>query len=185
MTGGKKPWLINKPTALISPSWTMKCSTRQNRLAKRDIRAPDDGVVVGLGHLAKGGIISPAEPIMDIVPDEAGLIVEVHVAPKDIEALQPGLPAKLTLTAYDTRTVGRLDGTVESVSADRLTDPVTHLPYYLTRISLKDATAHDVHHLRILAGMPVEAHILTRSRTALDYLISPITHAYASAFIQR
>ena len=156
-----------------------------NRLANREVRAPLDGVVVGLAALGKGTVLGAGEPIMDIVPDDSGLVVEIHVAPNDIEALQPGLPAKVTLTAYDSRVTAPLEGTVEQVSADRLTDSTTHAPYYLTRISLNGATAHAVGPLRILAGMPVEAHILTAPRTALAYMVGPLTKAYDTAFTQK
>lgn len=156
-----------------------------NKLANRDIRAPEDGSVVGLRHLAVGGVITANEAILDLVPNEQALLAEAHITPQDIEAVSVGMPALLTLTAYDTRSIGSLEGTVEHVSADRLTDPATQQSYYLTRVRLKDATAHQVNNLRIIPGMPIEAHILVAARTPLDYILSPITRSYNKSFVQR
>lgn len=155
-----------------------------NRLAARDVKAPDDGKIVMHMHPAVGTTISANEQIMDIVPVEQQLLAEVKVQPKDIKSLGPDLPVKVQLTAYDSRVVGSLDGTVEYVSADRLTDPNTRTDYYLARIRLKDSDSHTVHSLKIKPGMPVEARIMLGGRTPLDYLITPLKQSYLKAFIQ-
>ncbi|WP_207458472.1 HlyD family type I secretion periplasmic adaptor subunit [Azospirillum sp. SYSU D00513] len=155
-----------------------------NRLANRDIKAPDDGTVVMHGHPAVGGTITPNEPVLDIVPDERALLAEVRVQPKDIKSLTLDLPVKVELTAYDTRVVGSLDGKVVYVSADRVQDPNTRQDYYLARIRLEGADPHQVHNLKIKPGMPVEARILLSARTPLDYLVQPLKTSYVKAFIQ-
>jgi HlyD family type I secretion membrane fusion protein len=155
------------------------------RLATRDIRAPEDGLVVGLRHLSVGAVISPNEAIFDIVPGEQPLLVEARVRPQDIEAVTPGMATRLILSAYDTRVIGTMDGTVENVSADRLIDQATQQPYFMARIRLADATPHLVKTLRILPGMPVEAQILVSPRTPLDYIVDPIVQSYNKAFIQQ
>lgn len=156
-----------------------------NRLANRDIRAPEDGLVVGLGHLAPGGVITPNEAILDVVPAEEPLLVEARVRPQDIEAVTPGMHTRLTLSAYDTRVIGTMEGTVAHVSADRLIDQATQQPYFMARIRLADATPHLVKSLRIMPGMPVEAQILVSPRTPLDYIVDPIMQSYNKAFIQQ
>ncbi|WP_207478522.1 HlyD family type I secretion periplasmic adaptor subunit [Arenibaculum pallidiluteum] len=156
-----------------------------NRLATREIKAPEDGLVVGLRHLSAGVVIAPNEAIFDVVPGEQALIVEARVRPQDIEAVHPGMDTKLTLSAYDTRIIGTLPGRVEHVSADRLIDQATQQPYYNVRVSLVGATPHEVGSLRIIPGMPVEAQILVSPRTPLDYLISPIVTSYNRAFVQK
>ncbi|HYD64702.1 HlyD family type I secretion periplasmic adaptor subunit [Azospirillum sp.] len=157
-----------------------------NRLANRDIKAPDDGIVVMNGHPAVGGTIVQNEAILDVVPDGRALLAEVHVQPKDIKSITVDLPVKVQLTAYDSRVVGSLDGTVEYVSADRIVDPVSRQDYYLARIRLKDENpeAHEVHKLTIKPGMPVEARILLSARTPLDYLVTPLSQSYIKAFVQ-
>ncbi|HEY0835970.1 MAG TPA: HlyD family type I secretion periplasmic adaptor subunit [Azospirillum sp.] len=157
-----------------------------NRLANRDLKAPDDGVVVMNGHPAVGGTIVQNEAVLDIVPDGRALLAEVHIQPKDIKSVTVDLPVQVQLTAYDSRVVGSLDGTVEYVSADRIVDPVTRQDYYLARIRLKDENteAHQVHKLTIKPGMPVEARILLSARTPLDYLVTPLSQSYLKAFVQ-
>ncbi len=122
--------------------------------------------------------------MLDIVPDESDLLAEVKVQPKDIKSLAVDLPVKVQLTAYDSRVVGSLDGTVSYVSADRITDPATRQDYYLARIRLADSDSHQVHNLKIKAGMPVDARIVLAPRTPLDYLIQPLKQSYVKAFIQ-
>jgi HlyD family type I secretion membrane fusion protein len=155
-----------------------------NRLSTRDIKAPDEGTVVMHGHLATGVTVSPSEPILDIVPDHRALLAEVHVQPKDIKSLTVGHPVKVTLAAYDSRVVGALDGSVDYISADRMSDPATRQDYFLVRIRLKDGTAHSVNNLTIKAGMPVEARILLDGRTPMAYLLQPLSQSYLKAFIQ-
>jgi len=155
------------------------------RLSIRDVRAPDNGLVVMHGHPAPGVTIAANEPILDIVPDNRTLLAEVHVQPKDIKSVVPDLPVRVQLTAYDSRIVGTLDGTVEYVSADRLTDPMSRQDYFLTRIRLKDADAHTVQNLAIRPGMPVEARILLHGRTPMDYIVQPLSQSYLKAFIQQ
>ena len=155
-----------------------------NRLANRDVKAPDAGIVVMHGHPTAGVAIAANEPILDVVPGDRTLLAEVHVQPKDIKSVAPDLPVKVQLTAYDSRVVGTLDGTVEYVSADRMTDQSTRQDYFLTRIRLKDADANSVNKLSIRAGMPVEARILLAGRTPLDYIVQPLSQSYLKAFIQ-
>lgn len=156
----------------------------KNRLDNRTIKAPDAGNVVIYGHPAVGGTITANEPVLDIVPDDKALLAEVRIQPKDIKSMAVDLPVKVQLTAYDSRVVGTIDGTVSYVSADRLTDNATRQDYYLARIRLKDADSHEVRHLKIKAGMPVEARIVLSPRTPLDYLIQPLSQSYVKAFIQ-
>ena len=155
-----------------------------NRLSNRDVKAPDDGIVVMHGHPTAGVAMAANEPILDVVPDDRTLLAEVHVQPKDIKSLTVDLPVKVQLTAYDSRVVGSLDGTVTYVSADRIMDPVTRQEHYLARIRLKDSDAHQAHNLTIKPGMPVEARILLSARTPLDYLVQPLSHSYVKAFVQ-
>ncbi|HYG89042.1 MAG TPA: HlyD family type I secretion periplasmic adaptor subunit [Azospirillum sp.] len=156
-----------------------------NRLANRDVKAPENGVVVMHGHPAAGVTMAANEPILDVIPESRTLLAEVHVQPKDIKSVVPGLPVRIQLTAYDSRVLGTLDGTVDYVAADRTSDAATRQDYFLTRIRLAGADAHSVHNLSIRPGMPVEARILLAGRTPLDYIVQPLSQSYLKAFIQQ
>ncbi len=67
------------------------------------IRAPRSGRVVNLQFHTAGGVINPSTPILDIVPEDAQLLIEAKVKPVDIDILEPGMEAQITLTAYSTR----------------------------------------------------------------------------------
>jgi HlyD family type I secretion membrane fusion protein len=82
-----------------------KVSSAKETLRRTEIRSPYAGVVVGLTAFSVGGVISPGEKIMDVVPEKGGLIVEATVAPEDVKDLHVGMRAEVHLTAYKQRTV--------------------------------------------------------------------------------
>ena len=103
-------------------------------LGRMEIRAPYAGRVVGLNVFSVGGVIQRGEKILDIVPDEDSLTVEVQIAVEDIGDLHPGMRAELQLPAFKQRNLPALQGDVIHVSADRLSDPKTGAPYYTASV---------------------------------------------------
>ena len=150
-----------------------------DRLQRTVIKAPVAGEVVDLKLRTLGGVVTPGEPIMDLVPRDEPLVIEARVSPKDIDVVHAGLPADIHLTAYHTRHMPRITGEVRQVSADRLTDAKTGEPYYTAEILVDMAKVRlktpEVH---LTAGMPAEAMIITGQRTAFEYLIEPIKNSF-------
>ncbi len=144
-----------------------------DRLARTLITAPVAGTVVALKVKTPGGVISPGEPLLDLVPAEDGLVLEARIAPVDIDEVYPGLEAQVHLLAYQSRNLPRVQGTVEEVSADRLEDPDSHQPYYLARVAI--APSGLPAGLQLAPGMPAEVMIVTGERTLIDYLLRPLT----------
>lgn len=153
-----------------------------DELARIDITAPRAGIVVGLGVHTVGGVISPGQPILDVVPGDAALVVEAQLRTQDVDKVEPGLQANVRLSAFDLRTTPDLTGTVTGVSADRLTDPATGLPYYTVRVAIAPDEFAKRDGLRLVPGMPAEVFIQTGERTALSYLIKPLSDGLARAF---
>ena len=153
-----------------------------DELKRLDIRAPADGAVVGLNVHTLGGVISPGQPLMDVVPEEDELVVEARIAPQDIDKLAFGLDAVVRLSAFNMRTTPELNGTVHSVSADRLLDANSGLPYYLVSVRIPEAELARLEGLTLVPGMPAEVFINTGERTALSYLVKPLTDSLAHAF---
>jgi HlyD family secretion protein/epimerase transport system membrane fusion protein len=161
---------------------------RERMLATRDvlerteIRVPVSGTVVDLQVHTIGGVIAPGSTLMDIVPGLDKLIIEAQVRPEDIDVVHVGLEAQVRLTAYQRRTTPTVDADVTYVSADRLVDPQSGIPYYKALIEVDAESLEAVDDVVLFPGMPAEVMILTGKRTALTYLISPVTNSIARAF---
>lgn len=144
-----------------------------------EIRAPAAGIVVGLNAHTIGGVIKAGETVLEIVPDSERLVIEVQVLPNDINDVAVGLKTEVRLTSFKQRTTPTLQGNVTYVSADRLTDQRTGQPYYLARIALADGEVNLLAPLALQPGMPAEAMIKSRERTALEYLVQPLADTMA------
>jgi HlyD family type I secretion membrane fusion protein len=141
---------------------------------RQRITAPIGGEVVGLRIFTAGSVIGPRDVLMEIVPQEKRLIVEARIRPEDINHVRSGSEADIRLTAYQSRTTPLVPGLVTYVSGDRLVDQQSGAPYYIVHIDVPEA-ALAASSLRLQAGMPAEVFIRTDSRTALDYLLAPVT----------
>ncbi|WP_148294216.1 HlyD family type I secretion periplasmic adaptor subunit [Azospirillum sp. B506] len=159
-----------------------KVTAARMRLARRDLLAPESGIVLNLRAIVPGTVVTAGAPILDLVPADDRMVVDVRVNPTDIDVVHAGLPARLALTAYKGRTTAQLDGTVIRVSADALTDARTGQPFYSARIGVDLAGGPLPDGVRLLPGMPVEAMIVTGERTLLRYLIQPIADSFHRAF---
>ena len=159
-----------------------KVSSAKETLRRTEIRSPYAGVVVGLTAFSLGGVISPGEKIMDVVPEKGGLIVEATVAPEDVKDLHVGMRAEVHLTAYKQRTVPIIHGKVLQVSADRLTDTKTGAGYYLAQVKVDEQELAELKDVRLAPGMPALVMIPTGERSALDYLLRPLTDSLRKSF---
>lgn len=154
----------------------------QKTLERTRVLAPVDGHVVGMRLHTVGGVVRPGDALLDLIPEGEALIVEAQVRPLDIDRVVPGLQAQIRFNAFNTRTTPLVSGRVLTVSADRLADPVTHLPYYLARIEVTPAGQSALAGLTLLPGMPAEVMIKLGERTFFDYLLRPLTDRVARAF---
>ena len=120
---------------------------------------------------------------MSIVPSGDELIIEGQVTPLDRKAVHSGLQAQIHLSAYSSRLVPKIPGTVRTVSADRLIDDTTHQPYYLARVAVDRQTLERLAPtVDLIPGMPVEVLIVTERRTMFDYISKPFRDAFWRSF---
>jgi HlyD family type I secretion membrane fusion protein len=158
----------------------------QDALSRLEIPAPIAGEVVGLRVFTAGGVIAPREPLMDIVPLDAPLVVEGKLQVQDIDEVKIGGRAEVMLSAYKRRTTRMVDGKVTYVSADRLTDPGPGggIPYYTVRVEVdkSEIAKLGAEDIQLTPGMPAEAYIKTRERPAIMYLLEPVTDTLRKAF---
>ena len=143
-------------------------------LAHAQVRAPVAGTVVGLSVFTEGGVIARGQPLMEIVPDDAPLLVDARAPVELIDRLRPGLPVELLFVAFNQSTTPRVAGYGSLVSADRLLDDKTQQPYYQVRIKVSDEGARQLSGLDIRPGMPVEAFVRSGERSLLNYLFKPL-----------
>lgn len=153
----------------------------EDQLSRMDIRAPRSGYVHQLNIHTKGGFISPAEPILLIVPKEDNLIIETQVAPTDVDQLFAGQEATIRLPGLNQRTTPELKGRVVTVSAETSRDEMTGAAFFTARLKLQLGEEEKVSGNILLPGMPVEALITTDNRTILSYLVKPIQDQIARA----
>ena len=146
----------------------------QNR---KIVRAPVAGQIVGLKVHTSGGVISPGATLMEIVPDNQDLVVEAKVHVEDIDELHLNMLADIRLSAYQTRSLQLIQGTVTYISADRLIDEASRLPYYLVEVNVDSDSVKAAGNIKLVAGMPAEVYIRTSERTLFDYLLAPITQS--------
>ena len=148
-------------------------------VARTTVRAPEAGIVNGLQVHTIGGVISPGMKIVDIVPDGDDLIIEAKVSPIDIDRVAVNQNATIRFSSFGLATVPTIYGQVINLSADRLFDQVSGLPYYQARVEVTPEGMEDLGDLVLMPGMPAEVFIATGSRTFLQYLFKPFSNAIA------
>lgn len=152
----------------------------QDATQRLRIVAPMDGEVVNLQVGRPGATLAPRERLMEIVPADAALVVELQLAPQDIAHVQAGQIADVRLSAFARRISPSVEGRVSYVSADRLVDP-TGNGYYAVQVQVA-AEALQRAGLRLQAGMPAEVHLRTEARTPLYLLLDPLLGHFGRAF---
>jgi len=148
---------------------------------RMDIHAPASGRIIGIRTHTVGGVISPSEPIMFIVPDDDRLIAKVRVSPADVDQVEVGQPALVRFPAFNQDETPQAAGKIVRVSADALTDPQTGQTYFEAVIEIPDRGNEKVYG-DLLPGMPVEASLRTGSRSVLSYLVKPLGDSIARTF---
>jgi membrane fusion protein, protease secretion system len=145
-------------------------------LANADVKAPVDGVVVGLSVFTRGGVVAPGARLMEIVPSNDALIVEGQLAVNLIDKVHVGLPVELMFSAFNTNKTPHIPGQVIQVSADRAVDEKTGAPYYKIRVKVTPEGLKLIaqHKLGIQPGMPADLFVKTGERTMMSYLFKPV-----------
>lgn len=147
-------------------------------LSRTVVRAPIDGTVVNLQYRTIGGVVSPAQPILDIVPSDERLIIVAQVNPIDIDIIRAGQTAKVTFSALP-RSLPQIDGNVLQVDADVNVDERTGLSTFTARVEVPQETLDELNITgKLKPGMPAEIMIETESRTLLEYLWQPFQDTF-------
>lgn len=156
-----------------------------DQLTRVEIRAPIAGQVQQLAVHAIGAVVTPAEPMMLIVPLHDKLELEVRVQPHDIDQLHLAQPSTVRILSSNSRTTPQLEGEVTRISADVSKDQQTGAMFYLVRVGVAPAEIAKLENLKLQPGMQAEALIKTGERTTLEYLLKPLLEQMGRAMRER
>jgi epimerase transport system membrane fusion protein len=141
--------------------------------------APDDGMVLELAVHTPGEVIRPGQHVLNIVPANEQLMVEVRLLPQDIDQITVGQTAEVRFSAFRQREMPKIEGKLVMVSADRLVDETSQdrHPYYLARVMVTPKGIRDLANLKLelVPGMPADVFIKTGSRTFWRYMTAPFS----------
>ncbi len=153
----------------------------KDRVKRTTLRSPVKGIVKRLYANTVGGVVSPGNKVVEIVPQDDTLLIELKVKPADIAQVRVGQLARVKFSAYDFAIYGGLKATVSFVSADTITNRKGE-SYYIVRLKPEHPwLGHGDVHLPIKVGMTAEADIVTAKKTILQYLIQPVTRGMNKA----
>jgi len=156
----------------------------QDTLDRTTILSPVSGTVVKLAVHTVGGIVRPGETLMEIVPGDQDFTIQVRVQPQDIDRVEVGQFADVRLSAFNQQMADLIEGEVTGLSADALKIENGEERYYEARIKVTEAGLEVMKNqgMYLMPGMPAEVMIKTGERTALQYLLDPVTRMVERAF---
>ena len=154
----------------------------RERLSRMELRAPVSGVVWGSRVFARQSVVTPADPILYIIPQDQPLIVAARIEAIHIDQVHVGQEVALRFTAFDQRMTPEILGQVSRLSADVFQDEVTGLSYYSAEMLPREDELDKLGQQQLLPGMPVEAFIKTAERSPLSYLAKPLADYFNKAF---
>ncbi len=168
---------------------TEQLAARKTILDQVDIHAPVRGVVKNIRITTQGGVVRPAEEIMQLVPIDEELLVEIKIKPTEVAFLRPGLPASVKLDAYDYTIYGMLDGELTYISPDTLREEAAReeIKYYRGIVRTKGSKLRNPRSekIEIIPGMTASVEIKTGQRTVMQYLLKPFTKSLNESLHER
>lgn len=156
-----------------------------DRVDRAELRSPVDGVVNSIALNTIGGVVEPAMKLIEIVPVDDELKIVAKVAPDEIAFIRPGQPAKVKITAYDPQKYGALDGTLERIGANSVTDREGNVFFEIEVRTEKNFLGEEAMPLPITPGMVAEVEIITGKRSIMEYLLKPLLRARDRALTER
>lgn len=151
----------------------------REQLQRARVRAPVSGQVVGLSVFTIGGVVAPGQTLMEIVPEKRALVIQAQIAPNDADDVYQGQEAQLRFVSVHDRTLPLLTGKVRTISADSFTDEKSGRSFFRAEIEVTPEQLRKVGgtlgHGQLRPGLPVEVLLNVRKRTALQYILEPLT----------
>ncbi len=160
---------------LKAATTSQQITAQADRVTRRELRAPMDGIVNRVLLTTVGGVAQAGQTLMELVPAQDTLQISARVKPADIAFIHPGQAAKIRISAYDSSIFGTLEGKVKRVGADALLDKERQESYFEVILEAdRNYLGAASERLTISPGMAADASILTGKRTPMDYLLKPV-----------
>ena len=157
----------------------------EDRLNRSIVKSSIEGVVNRLLVNTVGGVVQPGEALLEIVPVDDELLIEVEISPKDIAYVFPGQHAIIKLTAFDFSRFGSLTGTVTNVGADSIQKEDGSVWYICQIAVVGDGLTSLGENIEMFPGMVAQVDIVSGEKTVLNYFLEPVTKIANEAFRER
>ena len=157
----------------------------KDRVTRTSLKAPVRGIVNKLNVTTIGAVVQPGQDIIEIVPLDDTLLIEAQIRPQDVAFIRPDGKASVKLTAYDYLIYGALEGRIERISADTITDERGERFYRVIVRTDQNHLKTAKGELPIIPGMVATVDIQTGEKTVLDYLLKPIRRGQKEALRER
>jgi membrane fusion protein, protease secretion system len=163
-----------------------KLSAAKLELSRMQIRAPASGQVIGLNARNPGGVVQAGQPLMDILPAEGGLILDVRIPPHVINNVAQGNEVEVRFAAFAAQPHLVVTGGVVSLSGDAVTEThgATPVSFYAARVALTPEGMKALKGLVVQPGMTAEVLIKTGERTLLNYLLGPLLNRVSASMTE-
>lgn len=169
-----------------SPRW----AAARDQVERTLVRAPVSGRVLNLRLFSPGAVVQPGQEILEIVPDDASLVVSARFQPEDSDGVYAGREVEVKFLSLHERDLPMLVGVISTISADSVRDAETGVSYFTAEIIVPDSQMALLRRVRgadtgIRPGVPVQVTVKLRRRTALQYFLDPLTEATMRSFHER
>lgn len=148
-----------------------------DRVSRTELRAPVDGVVNNIAVRTIGGVIEPAQKLIEIVPVDSELKIIAKVSPNNIAFLRVGQPVKVKITAYDPQRYGSLQGELVRIGASSVTDRDGNVFFEIEVRTDKNHLGTTQAPLPVTPGMVADVEVVTGKRTIMEYVLKPFLQA--------
>lgn len=157
----------------------------RSRLDRMVIKAPIAGTVYQMMVHTVGGVITPAEPLMMIAPENDELVLQAQVMPQNIEQIHEGQRAQVRFPSFNARITPEIFAEVTKVAADTSRYSADQPPFYDVRLRIPQDQINLLGDNKLKHGMPAEAFIQTEARTPLSYFLKPLLDQFNHAWRER
>lgn len=175
---------LNKTVAEMERLKTQQIAYN-DQIRRTTVKSPVDGIVQKLYVHTIGGVIKPGANLVEIVPTNDKLYLEIKIKPKDIAFIHPGAEAMVKISAYDFSIHGGLKGKVVNISPDTTTDKKGNTFYLIHIETEKNHLGTEEHPLKIIPGMVASVDIVTGKKTVMQYILKPILKSKQYVFSEK